>query len=446
MLGGPRLQRHGRSLGARAPLAVGTAFTLLVLAAGLVLKFAGAVLGARLLGPSGYGTAAFLVALVVTVATLANLGLGNLVVREVPKHGIGRDWAGLNGLIRTALAVPLGLGALAGLAVAAIPAALGEGWRLDYAIAGLVVPVYTTVITVCGISHGFKSTLGAHAPREFLLPFVVTVVLGLAMVLQSPVEVPDYLAIFLAGSTLGMVFGLLIALTSRPDAARGVPAAAGVPATLRRGFPFLLVGMLTIASGEANTLLLGWLAEPRDVGLFQPLLRISSVMILGFVAVLTIYAPRAAERHAEADRQGLERLTWFATMSMTLFTVVVSTVIVVLGPYILGIFGRDFVTVEGALVWFAVAQTVNMMCGPVTELLAMTGHERDTIRAQLAGLAVNLVLGIALIPAHGAGGAVLAMSGAIVTTRTTGLVMVCYRLGFDPSIVGALRATLRRRA
>jgi O-antigen/teichoic acid export membrane protein len=86
----------------------------------------------------------------------------------------------------------------------------------------------------------------------------------------------------------------------------------------------------------------------------------------------------------------------------------------------------------------------NAACGPVGYLLTMSGAGGRALAGQFGGLAVNAVVGILLIPAHGASGAVIAMAAGILVWNFAMLAMVKGRHRFDPSAAGAIARSLGR--
>jgi len=74
--------KQGRALVA-GPIARASALSLAIRLAGLVLSFAQAVLTARLLGSTGYGTVATILSAAQLLSTAAMFGFGPLAVREI---------------------------------------------------------------------------------------------------------------------------------------------------------------------------------------------------------------------------------------------------------------------------------------------------------------------------------------------------------------------------
>lgn len=427
-------------------VARGSSISLGIKIAALGLAFLQAVLIARLLGPKGYGAISVALSVAALLATLTTLGLGRLAVREIPRALVGQSWGVLRGLVLSTLICVGVVATLAGcgIALAAARGYIGsDTYRMELILGGVLTPLIALLAVTTGIFQGFGRVAAAQMPSEILSPLlkVAGIIALLALAVPASPSMVMVLILCATAFSLAVAAGLLRHHLGVAVPSKGMEICAST--WLRGGAPFLMVTFLGVALNEINTLLLGWLANPIETGLFQPLLRISSVMLIGLSAVLTAFAPRAAELHARGNRSGLASIARKATIATTLVTAIVCGAILFIAPQLLAVFGRAFAANASSLVWVAAAQLINTGCGPVGTLLTMTGHIRSLIKAQITGLAINLLLGLWLIPTYGAHGAVLAMCGGIVAWNILALVSVWRLLGFDPSLVSATIAAFR---
>ena len=75
-------------------------------------------------------------------------------------------------------------------------------------------------------------------------------------------------------------------------------------------------------------------------------------------------------------------------------------------------FGKDFTGTEAVLVFVIVTlgQAANILTGPVTVLLNMTGRQKVTMYYALATVVIDITLNLILIPKYGIIGAAIATS------------------------------------
>lgn len=415
----------------------------------LALGFVQAVLTARLLGPEGYGTVAVALAIVNVTATCATLGFGPLAVREVARLSVRDDWSDLRGfLFFSALAVVGASMALTfGLAGLALGTAFIEAhYRLEIALACVALLPAALIIYTRGVLHGFGRVLAAQFPGDLLRPLILVNGLAIIYFVALPVTTTDYLILVIGAACLAG--GMAVAMSWRAVARR-------VPTTSRTFLPrkwsgaattFLAISLFTVLGSELGTLLLGWLSDPRQVGLYQPVARIAPLMLIAKQAIGIPFAPRVVALWEKRDTAELRRMTWLVVLWGTGATFLFCASIVLLAPLFLSVFGEAFLGARQAILIVAVAQVFSAACGPVGLLLSMTGHQRTVVRTQVAGLASTLVLGIWFIPELGADGAALAFAAGVVVWNLLMFLAVKRKLGFDTSLFGARHLALLPKA
>jgi O-antigen/teichoic acid export membrane protein len=426
----------------RGPIARGALASIAIRVATLALGFAQAILAARLLGPQGYGVVAVAMSVAAIAGTLTMLGLGPLAVREVARLSVRAEWGRLRGFLRFSTRSVLAASALAAAVIVALALAtplFGPSFRGAVALAAPLAPLLALLAVFRGQCQGFGRVVAAQAPGELLRPALMVAALGLLFAMAGAAAPRAYIILAIGAALAGTAAA---ALTQWRIVATMVPAAPPMMAPREwsgAATPFLALAIAGILQGEVNTLLLGWLVGPTEAGLFQPLARLAPVMLIGMQAVSMRYGPRVSELWAQGDTAQLIRVTRMVTVTTTLFAAATCAAILLLAPWILGIFGKAFTANAAALGWIAAAQMFSVACGPAGLLLTMSGHPSRALAGHLAGLSVNVALGLWLIPQHGAHGAAQAMAGGTVVLNLVMLVGVRRHLGFDPSLAGLLQ-------
>ena len=215
--------------------------------------------------------------------------------------------------------------------------------------------------------------------------------------------------------------------------------------TLSAALPFLGLGLASILQGEINTLLLAALSTPEQTGLFQPLARIMPLLILPIQAAGIRYAPRIAELWTSGEVQRIRSITRTFTWTTTTITLALGLGICLAGPWVMLVFGPEFVDVAPLLWIIAAGQMLNAACGPVGIVLTASGHARAALWGHAAGLTVNFLAGLILIPRQGVWGATIAMVMGIVMWNCVLLVMAKRKTGIDPSLASLLQRRSEER-
>lgn len=423
------------------PIARGTLISILIRVTALGVGFVQAVLTARLLGAEGYGVIAVALSVAMVGATLATLGLGSLAVREVAELVARADPSRLHGFLRFSAGSVLGASVLAGVGIVVLARwteVFSEPFRDSAMLAAILVPPLALLRQLRGAAQGLGRVVAAQAPGEVLRPLVMVGLLGIVAMTGTSLGTSAYIGLAAAAALVATLAGAF-ALWRAIDASVRVAAPRTEPrAWSRAALPFLGISAIAMLQGEINTLLLGWLAGPREAGLFQPLARLAPLMTIGMQAVAMRYAPRVAELWTRGEIASLLRITRLVTLTTTVATAVTCGVILVAAPWLLSVFGEAFTVSFPALWWIAAAQVFNAACGPVGLLLTMTGRPGRAFGGHVAALATNAGLGMWLIPGLGAHGAAQAMAGGIVVWNLVMLLSVRRVLRFDPSLAGAL--------
>ena len=430
--------RKARKL-AGGDIARASAASLFIRVFGLTLSFAQAVLMARLLGASGYGMVAVAMSIVQILATVSMLGFGPLAVREIPAGLAADSRSSVAAFVRLAFLAVLGLSLTAGLVLAIVASleVVGPAYRPVLEIGGLLMVPLALINLFRGVAQGFGRIVLAQVPGEVVRPAVLVLIMLIFAALGGSFMPANFMW-SAAGAALAAATAAGAWLWAR-DLAR-LPHAQNRtdPGQFTLALPFLGLALTTMLQGEINTLLLGWLATPRETGLFQPIIRFTPVLALPVTAAGMRFAPRIAELWQKGETDRIRWVTATFTWTTSLLTLGVALAIAAAGPVLMWMFGREFHESAPLLWYVAAAQVFNASCGPVGMLLTMGGQSGGALGGQIAGLAVNVAVGLVLIPAHGAWGAVIAMVAGIVVWNLTMLAMTLRRYGFDPSLVGAL--------
>jgi len=432
------------------PVARGAMISVVVRVGGIGIVTVQAILTARLLGPEGYGTVAFVLSLSSIFASIVLLGTEPLATREVARLLTLDDRPALKGflgMIRRSVVVAGLAGALIwmGIATLVLPGRTEGNWAQYAVFAALIFPVLALTLQMQAVLRGHGLVAMSQLPQMVLRPLVLVAVLCLAYVTAWQIGPLTYLVVAVIANLIAFgvaAYVLRSTLASLREVAATPPR---LGALVGAAAPFLAIGAIGVMLGEINTLMLMWWADAEQTGLFQPIARIAPLLMLAMQAVGTRYAPRITEFWTAGETARLADVTRKVTVITTGFTLLSAVVLLFFAKPLLGLFGREFAVNAHALWWIAGAQIVNAACGPAAMLLTMSGHAPRAIGPQLLGLAVNILLGALLIPGRGAEGAAIAMAGGIVTWNLAMLVLVVRRVGFDPSLFGSVIAWRREQ-
>lgn len=426
---------HLRNLLA-GPIARGSIASFAIRIFGLALVFAQGVLAARLLGPAGYGIAAVGMVIAQVGATVVLGGRNGIAVGMIARSlATGRFDAIRAHVRRAGILVGIGglIAAVSGPAlVVAAPEAFAP-YQTALLFGPLIIPALALIFLFRGIAQGFGDVAGAQWPGDLLRPFLLVAAIGATLAAGSAIDPRGFLVLVAATALVAAFAGWRtvarhLANTPRDRKARGAGGSADQAAGF---FGLALIG---IVQAEFATLVLGALSTPDQVGVFQPIARLTMLMTLPVQAAAMRYAARVAELTESGERQRLERITRTFTRATTLATIALSGTILLAGPWLLALYGAAFAQQAPLLAIVAFAQVFNAACGPCGHLLTMSGRARLALVGQVAGLATGIALGLLLVPALGALGAAWALAGSLIVWNAVSWAIARSVLGFEPSI------------
>jgi len=179
---------------------------------------------------------------------------------------------------------------------------------------------------------------------------------------------------------------------------------------LNVSLPMLSAKYLTTLYTWLGTLILAAYVAPDEVGVFNAAARMSAFATMPLIAVNNISGPRFAEAFGENNEKSMRKTVRLATRLIFWTALPIMLLFYISPNFIMGLYGKEFGT-EEAILTFAVinaGQVVNLLTGPVTQLLNMTGRQLVTQRYAILTTFTSIGLSLLLIPSMGMLGAALA--------------------------------------
>jgi O-antigen/teichoic acid export membrane protein len=415
-------ERSG-SGGLTADLARGSAAALVVYVAGAGLTYCAQLAVARTIGAEGYGVYAYVFAWVTVLAYVSALGFDISLLRFVPAYLATREFALLRGVIQYAwrwvAAVGCGI-ALTGVAVilaryGKLPPDLANTFVVGFAL----VPVLALVWIRAAVVRGFGGVVSALAPDRVVRDGVLLGLILLASAVTGwSIDASQAMMATLLGSAVG--FGLLnLAIRRlRPGAVAAV-APAYDPQTWRRtALPLVVIGAADVLMNRMGVMLLGWIVDTREAGIYALAFNIAFAVLLPRTAVNALLAPAISDLFVRNDQGALRAIVAKAAWWMLLGAACIALPLFVLAEPILSLFGRDFVAGAPALRILLTGQVIVAAAGSQLQLMTMTGHERSAAVLLVSSVVANAAIGAALVIPLGPTGAALAATMALIGWST----------------------------
>jgi O-antigen/teichoic acid export membrane protein len=420
----------------RAVLAKGFP-SLAVKVVGVAAGLGGSVLLGRTIGAEGLGVVMLALTIVQVAAIPARLGLDQVAMRFVATY---RDCGDLEALDRLLAGVTLATLAAGGAATLVLLFASRPlsvvvfdlpALRQPLQIMALaIVPLATGIVlnhALRAMGHPVKAAF-LHEAAASVLRFAVFAVLILTLggfdILQAAI-------VFAAGLVVAGV--ATVVSVRRLDVKRLLEVdAARIRALVRRGLPFIGMASMLFLISATDVLMLGWLSDADEVGRYSVAARAASVISFLIAAANMVIAPRLAVLYGRGDLPALESFARSTSGLLALAAASLAIGLAVLAPWLLGLWGTEFLAGAASLRILCVANFFNVATGSVASMLTMTGRERLVLYITTLCGVLNIALNWALITRFGATGAALATAAALIVSNLLYVAAVRRSLGVAP--------------
>ena len=440
-----RLLRLYRS----SPLARDGSRSLFIQAHVLPLKLLGAVVMARVLGPSGYGMVNLMIAAVAVLQVVPQGGIDNAVLRFGAQYAVAGEWGRLRGLLRTGVLLSLACGLVTALGLWAW-GEFGQSTPMLRALVYATIPLACLLPLDSLLAAAMQATghgVASQVPRGVLRPWVFYLALFACLAWLPRWIVPPQVLLLQALATLGSAAAAAwLFARLRPGALATAPVRCDLRTWWGSALSYGMLSGLIVINMQVDLLMVGWLAGTHDVGLYRIATQAAALVGMPLGAADAFIAARIVRFHQQGDRAGLQRLLALSAASTSLLAVLAALAMAIWGRSLIGaVFGQVYAPAYPSMLVLCLAQLLNVAFGSVSLVLGMTGAERVAARVTAVGLALNLALNLVLIPIWGALGAAIATCTAMVVWNLLMLWQVTSRLAVDASLLGALRWGLARR-
>jgi O-antigen/teichoic acid export membrane protein len=337
---------------------------------------------ARLLGPHDLGVFLLVQSIVLPASLFAVFGLDLLAMRELrDPRSATNTVSPLSFLMRGGVLIVVA----AGLVAAIILVGMGAGCGLLLAdgcgLAPELAPVLWPLIALSAFQlllSGILRALGRMGAATFLAG-----VLSVSLVLCAT-AVAAVLRLDLGfRAVLNLqVAALAIAVLASAGFLRGIEHASRGGAAPFRQFvrtgPLLLTTqLLALLVSQSDVWVFGLAATPEQIAQYGLAARLAQLVSLPHLVLNGVLPPLMASRVREQQRDALERVIRMSVAAATVPALGLALLFLFGGGEILAIaFGGIYRDAAPVLAILAAGNVVNVVCGPCSQLLIMSGHQR----------------------------------------------------------------------
>ncbi len=410
--------------------------------ASMIVKISGMAAGlfvsiflGQTIGPEGLGIINLANQIVSLLLVLTMFGMGHVVVKNIAIAKEKNDWQNIANNLFTSSVFNGSLAFIfAVLGILAAPILAKNIFNepnletpLIIALA-MIIPQTFSRILASGLI-GFRKVWQSNLVDQALSTWFVGISLYVLYVLRTNINVVNVAILYAIGRllvTLVMTIywkRLFIFKQKKQWMLRPM---------LRMATPLLLAMTTDIISASSDTIMLGWLSNTFEVGIYSVAHRIATLTSFLLLISNSAIAPKIAALYATGKIKEMELMIKQINKILILVACLVFLFFIFAGSYILPFWGSEFGTAYWPLVILSIGQFFNISTGCVGLVLVMCGQEKLVGKISLIFLLLNLPLNYILILKYGALGAAIATALTVSISMITRLYFVKVRVGLSP--------------
>jgi O-antigen/teichoic acid export membrane protein len=239
------------------------------------------------------------------------------------------------------------------------------------------------------------------------------------------------------GSATGLGLVSLAMRRVRPGAVDGVSPIYDARTWRRTALPLVVIGAAEALMNRTGVMLLGWMVNTRDAGIYALAFNIAFTVALPRTAVNALLAPAISDLFVRDDQAALRVIVAKAASWTLLGAACIALPFLIFAEPLLALFGRDFEAGAPALRILLIGQVIAAAAGSQLPLMTMTGRERSAALLLVSSVAANAAVGAALVGPFGPTGAAVAATLALIGWNAAMGFSIRRHMRFFPGVLAA---------
>lgn len=413
-----------------------------------VLRFATALLLARILGADQLGLYSLSLSALNIAMGLALFGLDAAIIRFIAVMAGRKDEDGVWGAIQIGMGISFILSALLGTLLYAFSFVIAERVFHDQRLAPLLqlasvfVPLMVVNDQLFNALRGFKKFNESVIAQYVYQPITRLIMIGLLVIIGLNAQ---YAVAAYGLSTVTASIVMFIWLNRRFSLKRAIKVD---PKLLKEmlvfAVPVWLSSLMVKFQGNIQTLFIGTMNTIAGVGIFSVANQITLVSGEFSSSINTTSKPVIAELHDRNDIKQMEHIYQLANKWVVMVQIPIFLLMVIFPKPILSVFGEGYADGATALIILAVANFIKVSTGMGGIIIDMAGYTKMKLFNSVVRLALYIVLDYLLIPRWGLIGAsvaVLVGEGSVNLLRLLQVYLIFRILPFNLSFMKPMIAT-----
>ena len=417
----------------------GSAFLFVCRISGAAATFLTQLLLARWMGAAELGSYILAFSWLTLLAAIPAGGYNAAAVRFIGQglanqdHGIARGY--IHHAIKITLLSSTGIAVIAVTGIILFPGVPAE-LRMLFFVAFVGIPLFSILRVNNAIAMATSRFALGYLPSNVIRPLLFLLLVW-AIWLQD-VSLTADLAMELQVVAL-IILAVLTSVLGWLSRRRLLSPALPIKDTKtwnRAAMPLLGVELFTNYFQQITVIVCGFFLANADIGIYNVGYRISMLISFTLVAVDAFTAPTLSRYYHSDNRSELIREIQHSTALRFAIALTAVVFLILFGRWVLSFFGAEFTQGYKIMILLALSQLAHAAVGPVTRLLAISGHQKQSMYASAAALILWFGLTAILMPLYGIVGVAVAVFVALTAwaVMLRQLVIWCLRISIFISV------------
>ena len=405
--------------------------TVVIQIIGVSARLITSIILGRILGAAGLGEVNLINQVITIVMVLSMFGMDHVLVKKIAISNANQNHEQVGNAVYTALVTNI----LVAFLLTIVGVLCSKHISIAFNSLELQIPLIISLIviipqTIGGVFassiNGYNKIWQSRLLKDFSTSLIVLIGICILWFLEIPITLYTVIILY----AIGRIATFLIASIYWRYLFKPIFIKEFLDKSmLKMAKPLLFVSATSLLLTSVDILMLGWLSNASNVGLYTVATRL--VLFIAFFLQITNSAVSPKIATFYANKQFTEMTLMVKQVTFWLIVIGVLSLLFFLffGKPILGLWGDDFKEAYICLVILCFGQFVNISTGCSGVLLIMTGNEKVFSYISGCFLLLNLVLNYFLILRYDIIGAAIATTITIAGENITRVIVAKQKTG-----------------
>lgn len=414
----------------------GSFHTLFSMGTVFFLRFLSGVIIARFYGPKVSGELTNLITFMSLFGILGNFGLKDAMLKLIPEYKEKYNLATALHIYKRSVMLISAFWLVCMVLMFFVAPWQAEKWKVPQMTIYFQISTVFLIFTLLSELNNF--TLRAilqikTANYNNVLTLVFRVITIAALTFLMFRKDNPLILQFIAGCFIAWLLSQISVQKHFFKPAKGQEVMVKVPYTqiLSVATPMLVTYLGFFLTNYADAYILPFYTTPELVGIYKTCGNVSGIAGMALIAMNTTIQPKISQLYHQGNHQEVMKLCVKFSKLIFLLNIPIFLLIIFGSKWmILFAYGKEFVPGALSLSIMAIGQIFNVACGPVAQLLNVTGNHKQFRNIAVFGAVINVILIFPLIPVYGIEGAAAASAVSMIVWNIVGTLYIKKKFGY----------------